>query len=489
MAKEEEMSQAATAERLPAKAGTKTVLDLLQDNKRQLQMALPKHLTPDRLIRVAWTAIRKNPRLLKCTSASLVSAVLECAQLGLVPDGVLGQAYLVPYWNNKIGAYEAQFQVGYKGLIALARQSGEISNINSRIVYANDEFEVEYGLNERLVHRPAMEGERGDFRAVYAVARFKDGGYDFEVMFKNDVDRIKALSKAKKEDSPWEIFFEEMSRKTPIRNLAKRLPLTVDRFQRAAALDEQIDAGVFPEEAGGDEPIDVTTQTVSEELLRRELDQKIRDSGHDPAKVAKHLKDFIARSAEGAEIAEAEVIQEALENFQEFWTCFLQWREKNAAAAADGPPDDDRLRELLKQAGRTVDELNQMLGREAGKRLSSLDDTERYKAEGWLGDAIKSQAAGQDQKPPQEAAGPAQPANGNISTDQLDQLLTRLQEAGLKPNFFLGSLNEALKTELPDLASLPAARFDEAMDQINRIAAVKRQNGRQTGQPGLGLNG
>ncbi len=219
-----------------------TVRTALELMRPQMALALPKHLTPDRLLRITMTAIQNTPRLLDCDRTSLFAAVMTCAQLGLEPDGVLGQAYLVPYGNK------VQFIPGYKGYLQLARNSGEISTIQSHEVCANDSFEYSFGINETLEHRPA-DGERGAVKYFYAYALYKDGGHIFEVMSRADVDAIRDNSdgykafKAKKiKSNPWHSSYVQMGRKTAIRRLANYLPLNV---QRAAALDAAAAAGKF----------------------------------------------------------------------------------------------------------------------------------------------------------------------------------------------------------------------------------------------------
>ncbi len=120
------------------KEQVKTVGAALEQMKPQLQAALPKHITPERLVRVALSAIQNTPKLLECDRNSLFRAVLTSAQLGLEPDGILGQAYLIPF------AGKVQFIPGYKGLIDLARRSGEVLNIIAKEVYKNDEFTVDW---------------------------------------------------------------------------------------------------------------------------------------------------------------------------------------------------------------------------------------------------------------------------------------------------------------------------------------------------------
>lgn len=220
-----------------------TVRNALEKMKPQFAMALPKHLTPDRLLRVAITAIQNTPKLLDCDRTSLYSAIMTCAQLGLEPDGILGQAYLVPF------AGKVQFIPGYKGLILLARNSGEVISITAHEVRRLDRFIYSFGLNESCEHVPAT-GDRGEIEFFYAVAKFKDGGHHFDVMTKADVDAIRDASKgyqASKRyakngliDSPWEQHYAEMGKKTVVRRIAKYLPMNV---QKAAALADSFDSG------------------------------------------------------------------------------------------------------------------------------------------------------------------------------------------------------------------------------------------------------
>ncbi len=147
----------------------------LEKQKAQLAAALPKHVSPDRMIRLACTEFAKNPLLQKCTPVSVFGAIIQASQLGL-EIGVLGQAYLVPYRNTKNNTYEAQFIPGYKGLIGLARRSGEVTSIETNIVYANDRFDLKLGLETSVDHVPNLDGDRGAPRLVYGVAKFRDGG-------------------------------------------------------------------------------------------------------------------------------------------------------------------------------------------------------------------------------------------------------------------------------------------------------------------------
>lgn len=212
----------------------------LEKQKHQLAAALPKHISPDRMIRLACTEFAKNPLLQKCTPVSVFGAIIQASQLGL-EIGVLGQAYLVPYRNNKANTYEAQFIPGYKGLISLARRSGEVTSIETNIVYEHDQFDLKLGLETHVDHAPNLDGDRGRARLVYGVARFRDGGHHFEWMSLADVDKIRARSKASS-NGPWVTDYEQMVRKTLIRRMANYLPMSIE-LQVAIQIGDAADEG------------------------------------------------------------------------------------------------------------------------------------------------------------------------------------------------------------------------------------------------------
>jgi recombination protein RecT len=233
------------------------IRSLLMQAEKQIALALPKHMTAERMIRVALTTIQRTPRLMECTPLSIVGSVIQASEMGLELNGFLGEAYLVPFWNSKTRSYEAQFQVGYRGLISLARRSGQVSLIRSELVYDCDHFNVRYGLDMDLEHEPDLENpDRGTkdkdgnmvgLRGAYAVVKFKDGEFDFEYLPLSKLNELRARSKSRDRDGnesgPWVTDPDQMYRKVPIRQLAKRLPLSPE-FQKAAVLDEYGEAGV-----------------------------------------------------------------------------------------------------------------------------------------------------------------------------------------------------------------------------------------------------
>lgn len=222
------------SENLPVASRAANIRGLLEKSRKQLEMALPKHLTADRMLRVAMTSIQKTPKLMECTPQSLLACVMTCAQLGLEPDQFLGQAYLVPY--GKI----CTLIPGYRGYIALARRSGELQTLSAQVVYSNDEFTLQYGVDDILVHKPALNG-RGDPIGAYCVFKYKDGAYSFDWMSKDDIEKIRKRSQAAN-NGPWVTDWDEMAKKTVIKRHAKLAPLSVE-FQRAVALEERAMSG------------------------------------------------------------------------------------------------------------------------------------------------------------------------------------------------------------------------------------------------------
>lgn len=216
----------------------KTMQQYIKAMEGEIKKALPSVITPERFTRMVLSAISTNQKLSQCTPSSFLGAMMSAAQLGLEPNTPLGQAYILPYQNK--GVLEAQFQLGYKGLIDLAYRSGEVEVIQSHIVYENDEFECNYGLEPTLKHTPAATN-RGEPIKVYALFKTKSGGFGFEVMSMEDVRKhAEKYSKAYNTSfSPWKTSFEEMAKKTVLKRVLKYAPLKSD-FVRAVVQDETI---------------------------------------------------------------------------------------------------------------------------------------------------------------------------------------------------------------------------------------------------------
>ena len=219
-----------------------TIKEFLRSKKALIEQALEgTALTPERLLSVTMTELRKNPQLRECTQESLFGALVQAAQLGLEPGSALGHCYLVPYKNRKLGLVECQFQLGYKGMIDLARRSGQIVKLSSHCVFEKDSFAISYGLEDSLTHTPCFDGPAGDVVGAYAVAHLVGGGVQWVFLPRHKIDAIRNGSKASA-NGPWVTHYEEMAQKTAARSLYKWLPISVEAMT-AAGLDSMADAG------------------------------------------------------------------------------------------------------------------------------------------------------------------------------------------------------------------------------------------------------
>lgn len=261
-----------------AKSSVGTFATYFKQKAPAIKDMIPKHLSSERVAKIAVAALMRNPTLLQCKPETVWFCVAQAATLGLEVN-LLGSAYLVPFRNNKAGGMDCQLIVGYQGLIDLARRSGNIESIEARIVYQKDEFELENGLEPVLRHKPCFDTDPGCMRLVYAVAKLKDGGKQIEYMTKKEIDSIRSRSKAK-DFGPWVTDYEEMARKTVIRRIAKYLPKSIE-FSQALAIDDAGDRGE-PQLAGLDiETDDILAEAeanVVEESGTEKLKQKMSES-------------------------------------------------------------------------------------------------------------------------------------------------------------------------------------------------------------------
>lgn len=215
--------------------------NLLIQNKDFIGDLLPKHMSHERLLRIAISMYTNVPKLAECWVPSVLGAVVHCASIGLEPNTPLGHAFIVPFRNNKTGRLEAQVIHGYKGLIDLMYRSGNIKDINASVVRAGDPFEYEYGINHTLKHRPTG-GNNGAITHFYAYFHTVNGGFQFVVMDKSEVDSIKGKVPGGGTSGPWKDFYVPMGKKTAIRQLSNYAQLSIET-NRALALDAMADIG------------------------------------------------------------------------------------------------------------------------------------------------------------------------------------------------------------------------------------------------------
>lgn len=215
----------------------------------QIAAALPDQRKLERFCRTALTVCSTDPTLLdenKTNRQSLGLALIQIATMGL-EVGPLGEAYVVRYGSD------AKPLVGYKGLLKLARQSGEIEDISATVVYAGDDFSYTAGTSPNVHHVPNLQGPRGDadIVAVYAVAWLRGSPRPHvEVMTVQEVNAVRRASRSGG-SGPWKDWYGEMARKTVIRRIIKQLPVSIEF---AEALDDAPAATPQPQ------TVDVTGQ-------------------------------------------------------------------------------------------------------------------------------------------------------------------------------------------------------------------------------------
>ena len=228
----------------------KTLQDLFTKYREQLALAMPDHMAPEKLIRLALTAISNNPKLLECTPKSLMRCMMYSAEFGLEP-GPFGLCYYVPFKNNKENCTEAVFIPGYKGVLKLVRNSGELRTVMVEPVYEQDTFHVSYGLKPDLTHTPSFKKDRGALLSFYCVILLKDGGAQFKVMSLAEVEAhrdefsqsFKTSQKFGKGDSAWETDFNAMACKTALLKTAKLCPISKEA-QNLLAVEEAGELGI-----------------------------------------------------------------------------------------------------------------------------------------------------------------------------------------------------------------------------------------------------
>jgi recombination protein RecT len=245
----------------------------------EIKKLLPEHITVEKFERVVLSAIQMNPYLLELDKKSLFDSCLRCASDGLIPDG--REAALVPY-KDKV-----QYMPMTYGIIKKIRNSGELKTIVANVVHEKDEFQYfvdQYG--ENFSHKPQMFGARGEPIGVYAFIKTKDDALYFDVLSKNDIMAIKALAEAKLKDkskSPWNGSFQyEMWKKSAIRRLSKRVPMSADVERVIQANDDMVDFSGAPVETKAQRIMNtIKPKESGEDEQSGNEDPPLQSNGHD----------------------------------------------------------------------------------------------------------------------------------------------------------------------------------------------------------------
>lgn len=252
--KQPDAIQTDTAQRAP-----KTLEQVVLSMHKQMSSVLPKHLNPERMARLALTALRTTPKLAQCTPESFLSSLMACSVLGLEPNTPLGQAYLIPYDNNRLveGQWrkvtECQVIIGYQGYIDLMRRSGMVASIQATAVYDGDDFEYELGLNPTLKHKPSNAADREErlLTHAYCVVKLKDKDADpiFLVMPRSRIEKHRKRGASGRTDrngkqikTPWDTDYDAMALKTVTRQIVKWAPRSTE-VATATEVEERIERG------------------------------------------------------------------------------------------------------------------------------------------------------------------------------------------------------------------------------------------------------
>ncbi|GAB3977426.1 hypothetical protein GCM10029978_067100 [Actinoallomurus acanthiterrae] len=249
----------------PGENALKTLRGQIMQMRDEFQMAMPRGIEAAQLIRDAITCLRTTRGLARCDPLSLLGGLMTCAQLGLRPgvDG-LGHAWLIPRWDEAAGCQRASLVIGYQGFVELAYRSPKVLMVAARTVFHADDFTITWqGPDDEFAHRPYLDGDPGEPRLYYALARLAGGGYTFTrptnvASMRAHRDKYAPRNRYGEIVGPWVDFEEQMSWKTEFLRLSKYLPKSTD-FSRALAIDN----GIRTDPSPTVDPEDVTTHPAT----------------------------------------------------------------------------------------------------------------------------------------------------------------------------------------------------------------------------------
>jgi|HigsolmetaAR201D_1030396.scaffolds.fasta_scaffold13420_2 recombinase, phage RecT family len=332
--------------------------DQLHKQEQEIAMVLPPHMPVERFMRVVLTAVNGNPDLLQADRRSLFESAMKAAQDGLLPDGRDGALVIyntrVEIDGKKEWIKKVQWMPMVGGILKKVRNSGELLTISAYVVYERDHFEYSLGDNEAIIHKPCLDEDRGKPRLVYAIAKTKDGGIYREIMTFSEVEKVRGISKAK-DNGPWKDWWDEMAKKTVIRRLAKRLPMSSDLDDLIRRDDDLYD---FQGKRADMEGLhrSLAGPTVLERLSKRNIKQLEASEGFNVEHVARETAEYIDQTASISEPSgnpQPESSEDGSAPAAETGAAMPPSPDASSSPAAEGdggaPSDDDRAA-FLKRA-------------------------------------------------------------------------------------------------------------------------------------------
>jgi recombination protein RecT len=249
--------------------------NILEKYKADIQQLIPKHVSPERVILIAQTALTRAPELLTCDARSVLAGIIQCSILGLELHSALHHAVLVPFKNTRTGLKEATLIVQYQGYVELLMRGGTTSYAEAQPVYRNDYLDIEYGTNAHIIHKPLTTGSRGGLIGAYAYAKLRDGNVKFHWMDEEAIEKRRKVSKAK-DAGPWVDWEEEMYAKTPLRHLCKQMKISAE-LAVTLAHEDRLDQGITGVvETGEGVSLDFLSMSVDEKTVAAKEDLKKR---------------------------------------------------------------------------------------------------------------------------------------------------------------------------------------------------------------------
>jgi recombination protein RecT len=215
------------------------------EKKNLAELLEGSSMTPAQFKQIVINELKRSPKLQEAfvrNPASLFASILHCAEMGLNPSQMVGEFFFIPYKDSITPI------LGYKGLLTLLMRSSKVKKIWSEVVYEDDDFEYELGLEPKLLHTPNHHSVRNskNIKCIYACAKLDDEVI-FKVMFKSEIQNIINMSKV-----PNELFFNDkkdpeqwMAKKTVLKQLAKLMPKDDDRLKKAVSMDDNIEGGGY----------------------------------------------------------------------------------------------------------------------------------------------------------------------------------------------------------------------------------------------------